>query len=146
MKLRMVQWIDNVNHTAVSEEEIRKLGDTMKDLLSTIFDDKMQATDVIPLWKMERVPTDWKMTARTNIESDVFMMMSMLFFEGTVDFQCPILNAAPLRHVARVKIAGSLLLSDLNKQRSTVLEEVSNFKDKRRSIAKQVSIRRLKIR
>ena len=29
MKLRMVQWIDNVNHTAVSEEEIRKLGDTM---------------------------------------------------------------------------------------------------------------------
>ena len=64
--------------------------------MSTIFDDKMQATHVIPLWKMERVPTDWKMTARTNIESDVFMMMSMLFFEGTVDFQCPILNAVTI--------------------------------------------------
>ena len=60
--------------------------------VSTIFDDKMQHTNVIPLWKMERVFTDWKTIAKTNIKNDIFMIMSMLFFEGTVDFQCPILN------------------------------------------------------
>ena len=53
---------------------------------------------------------------------------------------------APLRLVARAKIASSLLLSDFNKKRSQVLDDMSNFKEKRRSIAKQVSIRRKKIR
>ena len=53
---------------------------------------------------------------------------------------------APLRHVARAKIASSLLLSDFNKQRSQVLDDMSNFKEKRHSIAKHVSIRRKKIR
>ncbi|KAL2927009.1 G-box-binding factor 4, partial [Bienertia sinuspersici] len=97
----------------------------------------------IGLFPTKEVKGDWKKGA-TDLDCAVYVMVNMLFFDGSEHFKFEPLNDEKRRKVCRSCICGSLVLSNMNKVRPEILDKVISFRDKRLSALEEIYVNRSK--
>lgn len=88
---------------------------------------------------MTNVEFDWQ-TTEEDLDCGVFMMFHMLFFVGDT-FRCQ-LYSEKHRDIFRGEIAATLVLSDLNQNRSEILEEVNQLNERKATLITKLTEQR----
>ncbi|KAL2931296.1 ATP synthase subunit b [Bienertia sinuspersici] len=135
----------------LNENERRKKGGPVKfffnvsqsaDQVSTFFDGMgLVNVPYIIDYPMEFVTLNWK-SSKQNVDCGLYVMMSMLLFDGSDEFSYDNLKTAPMRRVLRAKICAALVLSDRNDVRSEILDEMKAMRPSRPQLQKEVEQRR----
>ncbi|KAL2902313.1 G-box-binding factor 4, partial [Bienertia sinuspersici] len=136
----IIYYLDNkvfVNVTSYKEKSKE-----LADQLSSLFENLNLVFDIdIGLFPIKEVKGDWKKGA-TDLA--VYVMVHMLFFDGSEHFNFEPLNDEKRRKVCRSCICGSLVLSDMNKVRAEILDKVISCRDKRLSALEEIYVNRTK--
>ncbi|KAL2931730.1 Multidrug resistance-associated protein 1 [Bienertia sinuspersici] len=135
----------------LNENERRKKGEPVKfffnvsqssDQVSTFFDGVgLVNSPYIIDYHMEFVTLNWK-SSKQNVDCGLYVMISMLLFDGSDEFSCDNLKTAPMRRVLRAKICAALVLSDRNDVRSEILDKMKGMRPSRPQLQKEVEQRR----
>ncbi|KAL2902795.1 Halomucin [Bienertia sinuspersici] len=114
----------------------------LADQVSTFFDGMglVNAPYIID-YPMEFVTLNWK-SSKQNVDCGLYVMMSMLLFDGSDEFSYDNLKTAPKRRVLRAKICAALVLSDRNDVRSEILDKMKAMRPSRPQLQKEVEQRR----
>ncbi|XP_021727128.1 uncharacterized protein LOC110694258 [Chenopodium quinoa] len=115
----------------------------LSDMISTFFDQRLTQSGGMVNYAMEFPTLNWR-SSKDNSDSGVYIIMSMLLFNGADAFKCEILKTASNRKILRIQIAASLVLSDMNEARSVIIDKVAEFKPDRQRLSKEVEERRKK--
>ncbi|KAL2923295.1 Selenoprotein S, partial [Bienertia sinuspersici] len=175
----IIYYLDNkvfVN-VACYKEKIKRISSILvsnfiADQLSSLFENLNLVFDIdIGLFPTKEVKGDWKKGA-TDLDCAVYVMVHMLFFDGSEHFNFEPLNDVNFfllicwyivfyiivfiitmslyalqekrRKVCRSCICGSLVLFDMNKVRPEILDKVISFRDKRLSALEEIYVNRSK--
>ncbi|KAL2927729.1 hypothetical protein RDABS01_007080, partial [Bienertia sinuspersici] len=131
-------------NVACYKEKIKRISSILADQLSSLFENLNLVFDIdIDLFPTKEVKGDWKKGA-TDLDCAVYVMVHMLFFDGSEHFNFEPLNDEKRRKVCRSCICGSLVLSDMNKVRPEILDKVISFRDKRLSALEEIYVNRSK--
>ncbi|XP_056691222.1 uncharacterized protein [Spinacia oleracea] len=114
------------------------------DLLGSFLDERgHNHEDDTGTFPMEEVEFDWKTLKGSDLDCEIYTMISMLTFEE-IKCSCPDLKEPRKRIVMRAEICATLLLSDMNDKRAEVLNNVADFNSKRAIVIPDVLSRRKK--
>ncbi|XP_073059459.1 uncharacterized protein [Primulina eburnea] len=89
----------------------------------------VKGADGILKYEIENVAFNWK-TKKRDVDSGVYLMHHMKYFEGVV-YSSPNLFKADIRRGIRAEICTTIVLSEVNELRSDVLSKVFDFYKKK---------------
>ncbi|KAL2931471.1 Ubiquitin-like-specific protease 1A [Bienertia sinuspersici] len=139
---KKIQLIDNLSYDKQEKCALSQLCECLADQVSTFFDGMglVNAPYIID-YPMEFVTLNWK-SSKQNVDCGLYVMMSMLLFDGSDEFSYDNLKTAPKRRVLRAKICAALVLSDRNDVRSEILDKMKAMRPSRPQLQKEVEQRR----
>uniref|UniRef100_A0A803MVQ1 Uncharacterized protein n=1 Tax=Chenopodium quinoa TaxID=63459 RepID=A0A803MVQ1_CHEQI len=146
-----IQFIDNLNYDEDNRMFLKKLSSLLNfmavvmlpvmiagvwlssdlllgcDMISTFFDQRLTQSGDMVDYALEFPTLNWR-SSKDNSDFGVYIMMSMLLFNGVDEFKCEVVKTASNRKILRIQIAASLVLSDMNEARSIIIDKVAEFK------------------
>ncbi|XP_021739638.1 uncharacterized protein LOC110706035 [Chenopodium quinoa] len=122
-----IQFIDNLNYDEDNRMFLKKLSSLLCDMISTFFDQRLTQSGDMVDYALEFPTLNWR-SSKDNSDFGVYIMMSMLLFNGVDEFKCEVVKTASNRKILRIQIAASLVLSDMNEARSIIIDKVAEFK------------------
>ncbi|KAL2936905.1 Halomucin [Bienertia sinuspersici] len=139
---KKIQLIDNLSYDKREKCALSQLCECLDDRVSTFFDGMglVNAPYIID-YPMEFVTLNWK-SSKKNVDCGLYVMMSMLWFDGSDEFSYDNLKTAPIRRVLQAKICAALVLSDRNDVRSEILDKMKAMRPSRPQLQKEVEQRR----
>ncbi|XP_056691221.1 uncharacterized protein [Spinacia oleracea] len=144
LKIKTMQHVDNLVYDEAQIIDLEFFSTTLCDLLGSFLDERgHNHEDDTGTFPMEEVEFDWKTLKGSDLDCEIYTMISMLTFEE-IKCSCPDLKEPRKRIVMRAEICATLLLSDMNDKRAEVLNNVADFNSKRAIVIPDVLSRRKK--
>ncbi|KAH9612315.1 hypothetical protein KSS87_022773, partial [Heliosperma pusillum] len=137
----MVEVLDNTKYDQWEEPIIYKAADLLVNHMSDYLEGKGDERAVeIVAFPVVLIKFNWQTYGENNIESENFLMMHMIRYEGDI-FEAD-LKSKVYRRYYWAEMAAALLLADINEERANLIDRVKEFSLTKDEIWKEVKPKR----